>query len=83
MKIFFRDLVRFNHLGIILRELKLTKYNKLKFIFDPIQKVYVPFYKMHDLIIKIVVSLSEKSTIVKALKQKTFYHHKTHSSNDH
>ena len=71
----FGDLVSFHHLGIILREVKSTKYNNLKFILDPIQKVYVAFYEIHDLVIEIVVPVSEKSPIVNALKQKTFYHH--------
>ena len=71
----FGDLVRFHHLGIILREVKSTKYSKLEFILDPIQKVYVAFYEIHDLVIEIVVPVSEKSPIVNALKQKTFYHH--------
>ena len=71
----FGDSVRFHHLGIILKEVKSTKYSNLKFILDPIQKVNVAFYKMHDLVLEIVVPVSEKSPILNALKQKNFYHH--------
>ena len=71
----FGDLVRFHHIGIILKEEQITRYNDLEFISDPIQGVKVAFYKMHDLVVEIVVPASEKSPILNALKGKTFYHH--------
>ena len=71
----FGDSGRFHHLGIIIKEVNSTQYNSLKFIHDPIQKVNVAFYKMHDLVLEIVVPASGNCLLLDALKQKTFYHH--------
>ena len=71
----FGDSVRFHHLGIILKEVDSTQYNSLRFINDPLQGVDIAFYEIHDLVIEIVVPASDKSPILNALKQNTFYHH--------
>ncbi len=71
----FGDAVKFHHLGIILEKVDSTQYSSLKYIHDPIQKVNVAFYEIHDLVIEIVVPASETSPILNALKQNTFYHH--------
>ena len=71
----FGDSGRFHHLGIIIKDANSTQYNSLKFIHDPIQKVNVAFYEIHDLVLEIVVPASENSPILNALKQKTLSSH--------
>ena len=47
-------------------------YADLKYIYDPLQKVEVAFYKLNDLVIEVVSPSSSDSPIIKALENKSF-----------
>ena len=71
----FGDQTNFHHLGVIINKELNNIYGDLEYIYDPLQKVEVAFYKLNDLVIEIVTPSSEDSPINIALKNKSFYHH--------
>lgn len=73
-KIFGKE-SKFHHLGIIIKNKTDTPYKNLKYIYDPIQKVEVAFYKLNGLTIEVIAPKSEDSPISTAIKNQTFYHH--------
>ena len=67
--------VKFHHLGVVVNSRENSPYENLEYIYDPIQKVNVGFYKLNGLVIEVVIPSSQDSPIINAIKNKTYYHH--------
>ena len=71
----FGEKSNFHHLGIVINKKINNTFEDLRYIYDPLQKVEVAFYKLNDLLIEVVSPSSNDSPIIKALENKSFYHH--------